>query len=257
MSSRPDLTLFGHVCSSTEPGLAEAALLIAEIAYPDLDIPRYLRRLDELGEGAREAAGAPASAETSAEERLERAVRWLYEEVGFHGNERDYYDPRNSFLNDVLDRRTGIPISLAVVLLDVCQRAGIFAFGISFPSHFLVGFFPGPVDRPDGGDMIVDPFTGHLLDQGELQALYARVTGDNRDAPRRLLMSATKSQIMLRMLANLRAIYAARADQAHLLAVLERIQVLAPNDELAREIRSLGGTIWQSPSPLRWPHKAN
>lgn len=237
MSSQLDLTLFAHVCSSLEQNFADAALLIAAIEHSDVDVARYLRLLDDLGAGIRQAAPTGASDEA----RLERAVDWLYKEAGFHGNEEDYYDPRNSFLGDVLDRRTGIPISLAVVVIEACQRAEIPVFGVSFPSHFLV--------RSGPGRLIIDPFSGRLLGRDELRALYARVTGDNRDPPERLLLPAAKEQILLRILANLRGIYAARSDAEHLLAVLQRMQVLSPNADLAREIERLGGSApWQPSS---------
>jgi regulator of sirC expression with transglutaminase-like and TPR domain len=234
MSSRLTLTLFAHVCSSLEQNFADAALLIAEIERPDLDIQPYLSMLDELG--ARVHALTRDS--TNDEARLEDAVDWFYEEAGFHGNEDDYYDPRNSFLDDVIERRTGIPISLAVVLTEVCQRAEIPAFGVSFPGHFLV--------RSGPGNLIIDPFAGRPLRREEIRALYTRVTGDTRDPPDRLLLPASKAQILLRMLSNLRGIYASRGDIEHLLAVLERMQVLMPSEELAGEIHRLGGS-----SPFR------
>src|SRR6187401_296759 len=134
MRYRIPLTMFAHVCSSLEQNFADAALLIAEIEHPDLDIHRYISILDDLAAGARSSARGSSNDEA----RLEDAVCWLYEEAGFHGNEDDYYDPRNSFLDEVIDRRTGIPISLAIVLTEVCQRADIPAFGVSFPNHFLV-----------------------------------------------------------------------------------------------------------------------
>jgi regulator of sirC expression with transglutaminase-like and TPR domain len=229
MRARLDLTLFAHVCASLEQHFADAALLLAEIEHPDLDVPRYLKILDDLGADIRRAARDGANDE----EKLERAVRWLYDEAGFHGNEEDYYDPRNSFLSEVLDRRTGIPISLAVVVIEACQRAEIPAYGVSFPSHFLV--------RSGPGRLIIDPFAGRILSPDELRALYTRVTGDNREPPERVLLPASKTQILLRMLGNLRGIYTSRADDEHLLAVLQRMQVLFPNEDLAREIERLGG----------------
>src|SRR5262245_24986057 len=127
MSSQLDLTLFAHVCSSLEQNFAEAALLVAQVEYGNLDVPRYLKVLDDLGAGIRRAAGDRESEEA----RLESAVRWLYEDAGFYGNVANYYDPRNSFLHEVLVRRTGIPISLAIVLLEACRRAEIPAYGVS------------------------------------------------------------------------------------------------------------------------------
>ena len=136
MTARVDLTLFAHLCARPEAelDLAEAALLIAAAESPGLDVARYLGLLDELGRRAAAAVSRCAGDEA----RIERAVGFVYGEAGFHGNDEDYYDPRNSFLNEVLDRRTGIPISLALVLTEICQRAGVEARGVSFPGHFLV-----------------------------------------------------------------------------------------------------------------------
>jgi regulator of sirC expression with transglutaminase-like and TPR domain len=235
MSDELSLTLFAHLCADPERNFAEAALMIAEIEHRALDTSRYLAALDDLGEGIRRAVGAPREGADEANELLlEPAARWLFGPAGFHGNESDYYDPRNSFLNEVLDRRTGIPISLAVLLMESCRRAGIAASGISFPGHFLVGSGPR-------GALIIDPFTGRALNREEIHALHAKATGDKREPPARLFTPASKAQILVRMLANLRGIYASRKDAEHLLAVLLRMELLAPSEELAREIESLGG----------------
>jgi regulator of sirC expression with transglutaminase-like and TPR domain len=239
MSERLSLTLFAHVCARPEPelDLAEGALLIAEAEEPGLDVSRYVRALDDLGEGAR-AKGARASSD---EARLERTLRYLYEDAGFHGNEDDYYDPRNSFLHEVIDRRTGIPITLAVVLMEVCRRAGVDARGVSFPGHFLVR-----TDTPRG-TILVDPFVGRPLSREDLRALHARATGEDRDPPVRLLEPATKVQILARILNNLRAIYEDRKDDLRLRCVLERVQVLSPSEELRVRVEELGGsTPWRS-----------
>jgi len=244
MSARVNLTLFAHLCARPEAelDLAEAALLVADAEYPGLDVARYLARLDELGRGAKAALGRARAASGHAEEaRIERAVRFVYEDAGFHGNADDYYDPRNSFLNDVLDRRSGIPISLALVLTEVCRRAGVEARGISFPGHFLVR-----CDTPRGA-VLVDPFAGRALSHDELKALYTRVTGDDREPHARLFEPATKAQILVRMLNNLRGIYEQQGDNERLCAVLERIQVLAPGEALRQQIERLGGsTPWRS-----------
>jgi regulator of sirC expression with transglutaminase-like and TPR domain len=239
MSERLSLTLFAHVCSRPEAelDLAEAALLIAETGSPGLDVARYVRALDELGEGAR----AKASRASSDEARLERAIRYVYDDAGFHGNEDDYYDPRNSFLNEVIDRRTGIPITLAVVLVEVCRRAGVDARGVSFPGHFLVRS-----DTPRG-TIVVDPFSGRPLSRDDLRALYARSTNQEGDPPAQLLEPATKVQILTRILNNLRGIYENRKDDLHLRGVLERVQVLVPTDSVRAKVKELGGsTPWRS-----------
>lgn len=238
-----NLTLFAHVCARPEDelDLAEAALLIAESEQPGLDVRRYIAELDELGRGARAAvewAETSGEVRRGAEEegRIEHAVLWLYDDAGFHGNEEEYYDPRNSFLNEVIERRSGIPITLAVVIMEVCRRAGLDVRGVSFPGHFLAR---GETPR---GPVFIDPFTGRMLGKEEVRALYTRATGDDREPIPRILEPATKSQILLRMLNNLRSIYAGRSDVTRLRGVLERMLVLAPNDELRREIERLGGT---------------
>jgi regulator of sirC expression with transglutaminase-like and TPR domain len=239
MSEQMNLTLFAHVCARPEPelDLAEAALLIAETEYPSLDVAAYVRTLDEIGRGARTAVSQAIS--NMDEARLERAVRYVYEDCGFSGNNDDYYDPRNSFLNDVIDRRTGIPITLAVVLTEICRRAGVDVRGVSFPGHFLVR-----ADMPRG-TILVDPFAGRPLTREELRALYARATGEDRDPPPRILEPAPKLQVLARILNNLRSIYENRHDDERLRGVLERLHVVDPSDELRQKIEELGGgTPW-------------
>src|SRR5881394_2873843 len=131
--ARADLTLFAHVVKRPEAelDLAQASLLVAETEYPDLDVARSIEVLDQLGTEARRRIGAES------ELALKRLLWLLYEELGFRGNSEDYYDPRNSFLNDVLERRIGIPISLAVVLIETGARLGVALEGVGFPGHFL------------------------------------------------------------------------------------------------------------------------
>jgi regulator of sirC expression with transglutaminase-like and TPR domain len=233
--SLADLAHFAHVASRPEPelDLAQAALLIAEPEYPGLDISRYVDQLDDLGAVARRRL---AGSERSAVHCLGHINRLLYEELGFRGNHDDYYDPRNSFLNEVLDRRIGIPITLAVVLLEVCRRAGVEARGVSFPGHFLVR-------APDAsGPLFVDPFRGQLLSRAQLRTLYRETTGQEREPDPRVLEPALKSQILVRMLGNLRGIYNSRGDGPRLRDVLERIQLLAPSDDVRGELERLGVT---------------
>jgi regulator of sirC expression with transglutaminase-like and TPR domain len=226
-----ELSLFAHVVARPESqlDLAQAALLIAEPEYPGLEVSRYIEELDRLGTGAkRRIASAPHRPP------LDTVVRYLYEELGFHGNTEDYYDPRNSFLNEVLDRRTGIPISLGLVLLETCRRVGIDARGVSFPGHFLVR-----IRHDDGDVMFLDPFDGRLLDELNLAELYVRATGSTDPIDSRLLEPASKGQVLVRMLNNLRAIYERRGDRQRLLDVLARMQVLAPNDDVGSRIREI------------------
>jgi regulator of sirC expression with transglutaminase-like and TPR domain len=231
MADRADLALFAHFARRPEAelDLARVALLIAEPEYPGLDLEQYLAALDRLGAEARSRLDRPGGGELP----LRRVTTLLHDELGFHGNEDDYYDPRNSFLNEVLDRRVGIPITLAVVVLEVAARAGVPAHGVSFPGHFLVR------TPAAGGPRFIDPFDGRVLDQAGLRRLMARATGEERDPDPRLLEPCTRAQLLLRMLNNLRGIYAARGDEERLRGVLERMQILQPTDELGRALEQL------------------
>src|SRR6185295_8881801 len=122
------------VSAGERPDLGRSALEIARIAYPSLDPAPYLRQLDGLASTARRRVALHAAPELAAAD----LATFLATECGFRGNQEDYYDPRNSFLNDVLERRTGIPISLAVVLLETGSRLGLAVEGVGFPGHFLV-----------------------------------------------------------------------------------------------------------------------
>jgi regulator of sirC expression with transglutaminase-like and TPR domain len=225
-----DLSLFAHVVGRPDAhvDLAQAALMIAEGEYPNLDIPTYIGTLDRFAARARRALSA-----APADRPIETVLRVLYGDLGFRGNADDYYDPRNSFLNEVLDRRMGIPITLGVILIEVCRRVGIEARGVSYPGHFLVR---SPVP---GGAVFIDPFEGVPLDEDDLQALYKQATGDDGPIDPRRLEPATRKQILLRMLNNLRGVYETRADEKRLRDVLLRMAVLAPSDDLRRDIDDL------------------
>src|SRR5438445_11901588 len=139
--------------------LARAALAIARIAYPDLDPAPYVRQLDDLAAAVRPRLFPRASPEAAVTE----LAGYLFGECGFRGNQEEYYDPRNSYLNDVLERRTGIPISLSLVFIEVSRRLGLAVEGVGFPGHFLV--------RVAGqrGSLLLDPFFGgRRVDQAEL-----------------------------------------------------------------------------------------
>src|SRR5207237_5702032 len=154
-----EITLFSHLVSRPEADLdlARAALLIAEPEYPGLHVGQDVEKLDDFGvEAAARIASSPQRPP------LEIVVRYLYEELGFHGNTQNYYDPRNSFLNEVLDRRTGIPISLALVYMEVARRAGVRVEGVNFPGHFLLRC-PARRGLPQADDLIIDPFHGGAL----------------------------------------------------------------------------------------------
>lgn len=185
--------------------LATAALTLARVEYPSLDVGAYLGRLALMGQEASERIARAGG------ERLE-AVKvlneYLYDEQGFAGNRAHYDDPRNSFLNEVLERRTGIPITLAVVYLEVARRAGLRVSGVNFPGHFLLRVSDN-APRQGGADfVIIDPFHGGaLLSEGDCRELLRQHVGDEAAFDRALLEPATKHQIIVRMLVNLKRLY--------------------------------------------------
>lgn len=212
--------------------LAEAALLIAKTAYHDLDIARYLARIDDLARGLR--ARVPEDARPDA--LIVALNRFLFEEEGFAPNLEDYYDPRNSFLNEVLERRVGIPISLSVLYMEVGWRAGLRLQGVSFPGHFLVKC---PVEQ---GTIILDPYCGGIsLSLQELQQRLRAARGGevSRAIVAGLLVSATKKDILARMLRNLKAIYLEQQHYANALPILDWLVALRPGDAPERRDRGL------------------
>lgn len=215
--------------ADAEVPLAEAALLIAAEEYPQLPASPYLRRLDLLAERVRDRL----SDETAPLVLLQELSRVLFQEEGFRGNAEDYYDPRNSFLNDVLDRRLGIPITLSVVYLEVGWRLGLPVVGVNFPGHFLVRY-EGEALR-----ILVDPFQGgELRFEDDAQALLDRVYGGSVPLQAEYLRPAGRKDILTRILANLKGIYLNGHDDARALAAVERLQLLRPEEP--EELRDRG-----------------
>jgi regulator of sirC expression with transglutaminase-like and TPR domain len=234
MSGPADLLLFAHLLGRVNDKLdvEHLALLLAEPERPGLDVQGYLNKLNVMGELAR--IKLKSYRGTSPADRIVPILRLLYGELGFRGNVTDFYDPRNSFLDHVIDRRTGNPLSLAVVLLAVCRRASVPAFGVSFPGHFLVG-----VTKATGELATIDPLDGRPLTPTALHSLYESATGDPGEIEEQYLAPASHRQILLRMLTNLRAIYELRGDQERLRFVLERIALLSPSEEIRRRLDSV------------------
>jgi regulator of sirC expression with transglutaminase-like and TPR domain len=189
-------------------GLAHAALLIARIEYPHLDPEPYLEKLDAMGEGARQAMERRASCsdDRSPAACVQALNEYLFDVQGFEGNRQRYEDPRNSCLNEVLERRTGIPITLSVVYMEVAQRAGLRIEGVNFPGHFLVRC-KGAAERASAG-LIIDPFhRGAVLTEHDCRVLLQRHVGPEVAFSRSLLSSATRAQVIARMLLNLKRLY--------------------------------------------------
>src|SRR5580765_5004396 len=212
---------FAQAALSPDPDLAVAALMIARIEYPSLDAGPYLDQLDAIGrEASRRVAVAAASGTAPPKVDPDRYAKvmalndYLFGEMRFVGNELQYEDPRNSCLNEVLDRRTGIPISLALLYMEVARRAGVPVEGVNFPGHFLLRC-PARRGLRYAEDIIIDAFHGGVLLSRDLLRRRARAAhGDDDDeghdptiSESRLLPHATKPQILARMLTNLKGIY--------------------------------------------------
>ena len=217
--------------------LAHACLMIAEDAYPGLAVERYLGDIERLALRLR----ARMPQRSDAEERVAALNEFIYEDLGFHGNAADYYDPRNSYLNEVIDRRTGIPITLGVLYMGLGRRVGLPLEGVSFPGHFLVRL------RLRSGVLVLDPFErGMPQSEADLRSRLQRVIppGVAGDVPiaelplDQFLEAASNRQILARVLRNLKAIYRDSDQPERLLAVLNRMLVVVP--DAAAELRDRG-----------------
>lgn len=212
--------------------LLRATLLIASDEYPDLDVAAY----ESICSGYERELAPVVEALAEPQAKLARINRYLFDELGFTGNQNDYYDPRNSYLNDVLDRKLGIPISLGVVQMELARRMGVPLEGVSFPGHFLVRL---PVD---GGLLVLDPYhKGRSIDAQELK-LRARphLGGNDLDDQQllQILSPASHRAILTRMLRNLKGLYAERETWDKALRCADRLVRLDPNG--ADEVRDRG-----------------
>jgi regulator of sirC expression with transglutaminase-like and TPR domain len=218
--------------ASNEPGngLAHGALVIARIEYPRLDAVPYMARLDDMGAAAgrrieQEVADAGSS---SILLRIRGLNAYLFDEQRFVGNRDKYEDPRNSCLNEVLDRRTGIPITLSILYIEVARRAGLQVDGLNFPGHFLVRC-PEMVGR-DGGGLIIDPFHGGaLLSEHDCRVLLQRHVGSEVAFDKSLLAPATRHHTLVRMLLNLKRIYVHMRSFPQARIVTELLVALTPS----------------------------
>ena len=213
--------------------LAEGALLIAAPEYPALDIPDCLARLADLAATLkRRLRGDIGPTDT-----LIALNHYLFDELGFRGNAEDYYDPRNSYLNEVLDRRLGIPITLALVHVEIGRRIGLAMHGVAFPGHFLVKCI-----LRDGAVVLDSYVRGASLGMEELQQRLKTMRGGAMPSPdmvRHMLAAAGKKNMLARMLRNLKGIYRERGDIDRALAAAGRIIELEPG--AAEEYRDRAG----------------
>lgn len=212
-----------------ETNLARAALLVAREEYVQLPVERYLLRLDLLAEETRDRLDS----ERMPAVVLSEAVRHLFVVRKLRGNREDYHDPRNSFLNDVLDRGLGIPLTLGIVLLEVGWRLGLPLEGVNFPGHFLVRY------RGDAQRFLIDPFHGGMIrSRDEVRQILERQQGTPVQLNDRVLRTASKRDMIVRLLLNLKGIHHRAGDDARALAAVERILVVSPTAR--RQIRDRG-----------------
>jgi regulator of sirC expression with transglutaminase-like and TPR domain len=217
----------------------EAAVAVAQDDEPGLDAQGVLAQIDTLADRLRRRIPADAAPL----QRLRLVNQYFFQELGFAGNVNDYYDRRNSYLSDVLHTRRGIPITLALLYIEVAGQAGLRASGVSFPGHFLVKL------QLPRGEVIIDPFTGHSLSREQLDERlvpYRRQRGlvGEFEAPLGLfLQPAPPRDIIARLLHNLKEIHRSAGDLLRLLAVLERLVILLPQAWAERRDRGLASAV--------------
>jgi regulator of sirC expression with transglutaminase-like and TPR domain len=214
--------------------LAKAALYIAQEEYPDLDAEEYMNALDVMADEVEERLPA----ERYPLRIIQTLNQYFYDDLGYIGNTSDYYDPRNSFLNEVIERRTGIPITLSLVYLEVSRRLDFPMVGINMPGHFLI--------RPsfEEAGIFVDAFNrGEILFQQDCEARLAQMYGRPVQMQSSFITSVSPRQILVRMLRNLKFIYLNRSELPKAQAAVERILLLFPDAPI--EIRDRGLIYYQ------------
>ncbi|MGH8632387.1 MAG: SirB1 family protein [Burkholderiales bacterium] len=232
-SASPLAQRFAQIISGPEDDihLTEAALLIASHQYPNLDVQHYLDRIDAMADGLR----PRVDDSSSPPQRIVVLNHYLFRELGFAPNADDYYNPRNSFLSEVLERRVGIPITLSILYMDMGARIGLPLQGVCFPGHFLV-----KCTLPEGM-VVLDPYSnGTSLGLADLQRRLREARGGevSRAIIAGLLVGANKKEILLRVLRNLKAIYLRSQQLDNALAVMDWIVCAEP--EQAPEVRDRG-----------------
>ena len=200
--------------------LLRASLTIARTEYPDLDLRNYVNRVEALASKVR----SSLSADDSVLDIIHALYRVLFHEMGFRGNREDYYDPRNSFLNEVLERRLGIPITLSVLYMEVARRVGLPLVGVGMPGHFLLKVYD-----VEGRQILIDPFNnGVMLNEADCERRMTEVyAGELRFKPE-FLLPVSRRQILTRMLNNLRHIYMSVRQFKKTLAIVDLVLAIYP-----------------------------
>jgi len=204
--------------------------LIAAEEYPQLSVDLYLARLDQVAEEVKDRLAN----ETAPLVVLQDLLKTLYERRKFGGNRKAYYDPRNSFLNDVLDRGVGIPLTLGIVLLEIGWRLGLPLEGVNFPGHFLVRYAGNEVR------LLIDPFDkGRIRFEDEAQKLLDQAYGGAVSMREEFLRSASRRDMLARLLTNLKGIYSKIGDDRRALAVVERLLMITPTSPTESRARGI------------------
>jgi regulator of sirC expression with transglutaminase-like and TPR domain len=233
-----ELERFAAVVARDDFALDTAALLIGAWENPNFDdreVERYREMLNELATQVADDVHRASNGIGRA-----RAISdLLFDRLGYGGNTEDYYDPRNSFLADVLERKRGIPISLSVLYLEVARRVGVLAQGVNFPGHFLVRV------AIEDAWLFLDPFGGgKALTPADLETLLRKTTSPEAVLEPSVIAAASKRQIVARMLVNLAGIYGRNGDLPRSLDVLERLSILEPaNSRIARDLAQLRARV--------------
>ena len=212
--------LVGQEVEDDRIDLVRAALIIAQTEYPSLNVDAYCARIEGLARRVKQLVpdlGDPA-------ESIAALNRSLFEEEGFRGNAEDYYDPRNSFLNDVLDRKLGIPITLAVVYMEVARRAGFPLVGVGMPGHFLLKHYD-----VEGQEILIDPFNrGRILTAQDCQRALDKIYDGQMPLQPEFLMAVSRRQVLVRMLNNLKSIYLSTRNFRKALPIVDLILAIYP-----------------------------
>jgi len=220
MLARAFVLLVGQEVEDERIDLVRAALTIAQTEYPDLDVDAYCGRIESLAQRVKRQV--PSLGDPS--DSIAALNHVLFEEEGFRGNAEDYYDPRNSFLNEVPDRKLAIPITLAVVYMEVARRVGFPLVGVGMPGHFLLKHYD-----VEGREILIDPFNrGSVLTAIDCQSRLDQIYGGQMPLQPEFLMAVSRRQVLVRMLNNLRSIYLSSRNFRKALPVVDLILAVYP-----------------------------
>lgn len=234
MDDSAETTTFVNELNQPAINIPRAALCFArELAFPDLDIAGYVTRFDDLADGIRPQLEAYVRASKPLVERVDLLSDYLFVQKKFRANQVNYYDPGNSYLNRVLDRRVGIPITLSVVFIEVAQRVGLHAYGVGLPGHFIAGV------HESGQQVLIDPFgEGTRLSVPDCARLVRESTGHRGNFNTKWLLPVTPENLLVRILTNLCNAYIQSEDWRSAIPVIQHLLQVQPETDF--HLRDLG-----------------